>query len=111
MGKALYNTAVPVVKGTSGIIILPEGESKRKDFGPCIKCGKCIIACALNFEPYLLMTLIEKGLFDRAEKEKITSCMECGSCSYVCPAHRPILDYIRLGKSNVNKMIHERKTL
>jgi electron transport complex protein RnfC len=111
MGKALYNTAVPVVKGTSGIIILPEGESNRKDFGPCIKCGKCIIACALNFEPYLLMTLIEKGLFDRAEKEKITSCMECGSCSYVCPAHRPILDYIRLGKSNVNKMIHERKTL
>ncbi len=75
---------------------------------PCIRCAKCVSACALSLEPYLLMTLSEKGLFERAEKERITDCMECGSCSYTCPASRPLLDYIRLGKSTVIKMARER---
>jgi electron transport complex protein RnfC len=54
------------------------------------------------------MTLSEKGLFERAEKERITDCMECGACSYTCPAYRPLLDYIRLGKSTVIMMVRER---
>ncbi len=108
MGKAVINTEVPVVKGMSGIILLPGNESVRKEIAPCIRCAKCIAACALNLEPYLLMTLSEKGLFERAEKERITDCMECGSCSYTCPAYRPLLDYIRLGKSAVIKMVRER---
>jgi electron transport complex protein RnfC len=111
MGTALGSPEVAVVKGMSGIIILPEDQSYREEAGPCIRCGKCILVCAMNLEPYLLMTLAQKGLFDRAEKEKITNCMECGSCSYICPAHRPVLDYVRLGKSTVLKMIRERKTL
>jgi electron transport complex protein RnfC len=64
----------------------------------------------MGLEPYLLMTLTEKSLFEKAEKEKITDCMECGSCSYVCPAGRPLLDYIRLGKSSVMKIIRERNS-
>jgi electron transport complex protein RnfC len=108
MGKALNNTDVPVVKGTSGIILFPAGESVRREPMPCIRCAKCTQSCALNLEPYLLMTLSEKGMFERAEKERITDCMECGSCSYICPARRPLLDYIRLGKSTVIKMARER---
>lgn len=108
MGKALGSTDVPVVKGTSGIILFPASESVRKEAMPCIRCAKCIQACPMNLEPYLLMTLSEKGLFERAEKERITDCMECGSCSYTCPASRPLLDYIRLGKSTVIKMARER---
>jgi electron transport complex protein RnfC len=108
MGKALNNTDVPVVKGTSGIILFPADESVRSEPMPCIRCAKCTQACALNLEPYLLMTLSEKGMFERAEKERITDCMECGSCSYICPAGRPLLDYIRLGKSTVIKMARER---
>ena len=64
----------------------------------------------MSLEPYLLMTLTEKSLFEKAEKEKITDCMECGSCSYVCPAGRPLLDYIRLGKSSVLKLMRERNS-
>ena len=75
---------------------------------PCIRCAKCVTVCALQLQPYLLATLSEKGLFERAEAEHITDCMECGSCSYTCPAGRPVLDYIRLGKTTVNKMIRER---
>jgi electron transport complex protein RnfC len=108
MGKALNNIDVPVSKGTSGIILFPENESKRPEIKPCIRCAKCISACALNLEPQLLATLSERGLFERAEKERITDCMECGSCSYICPAGRPLLDYIRLGKSTVIKMARQR---
>jgi electron transport complex protein RnfC len=108
MGKALSSMDVPVVKGTSGIILFPAAESLRRESMPCIRCAKCVQACALNLEPYLLMTLSQKGLFERAEKERITDCMECGSCSYICPAYRPLLDYIRLGKSTVIKMARER---
>jgi electron transport complex protein RnfC len=108
MGKSLSNTDVPIVKGTSGIILFPRSESERLTSQPCIRCAKCISVCALNLEPYLLMILSEKGLFERAEKERITDCMECGSCSYICPAGRPLLDYIRLGKSTVIKMARER---
>jgi electron transport complex protein RnfC len=109
MGKAVSNTAVPVLKGTSGIVVLPVGEAVRSAAGPCIRCGKCLSVCALCLEPMLLMALSEKGMFERAEKEKITDCCECGSCSYICPARRPLVDYIRLGKTNVNRMIRERK--
>lgn len=110
MGKALTNIDVPVVKGTSGIILFPQTESERKAMEPCIRCSKCVLACPLNLEPFLLMTLSMKGMFERAEKERITDCMECGSCSFECPASRPLLDYIRLGKSTVIKMARERVT-
>ena len=108
MGKALNNSDVPVVKGTSGIILFTESESKRVQVKPCIRCARCISVCALNLEPHLLANLSEKGLYERAEEERITDCMECGSCSYICPAGRPLLDYIRLGKSTVIRMVRKR---
>lgn len=108
MGKALSSTDVPVVKGMSGVVLFPLEESLRSEIMPCIRCAKCISACPLNLEPYLLMTLAERGLFERAGQERITDCMECGSCSYTCPANRPLLDYIRLGKSTVIRMSREK---
>jgi electron transport complex protein RnfC len=108
MGKAVGNIDVPVVKGMSGVIVVPAKESVRSHIEPCIRCAKCFAACPLNLEPYLLMALSEKSLFERAEKERITDCMECGSCSFTCPASRPLLDYIRLGKTTVIKMARER---
>jgi Na+-translocating ferredoxin:NAD+ oxidoreductase subunit C len=108
MGKSLNNYLVPVVKGTSGIILIPEEDAIRAVIKPCIRCAKCSSACSFNQEPFLLAALAERGLWERAEREGITKCMECGSCSYVCPANRPILDYIRLGKSTVNSLKRER---
>jgi electron transport complex protein RnfC len=110
MGKALAMTDVPVTKGTSGIILFPDSESRRDEIMPCIRCGKCSTACAMGLEPWLLSVLSEKTMFEKAEAEKITDCMECGACSYTCPAKRPLLDYIRLGKATVLKMIRERIT-
>jgi electron transport complex protein RnfC len=109
MGKALGSTEVPVVKGTSGILILPDNESNRLSVQPCIRCAKCLSVCPMGLEPYLLMPLSQQNNFDRLEVEHVMDCMECGSCSYICPASRPLLDFIRLGKSNVGKIIRTRK--
>lgn len=110
MGKALPMTDVPVTKGTSGIILFPEEGSRRAEVLPCIRCGKCSTACAMGLEPWLISALSEKGMFEKAEQEKITDCMECGACAYTCPAKRPLLDYIRLGKATVIRMVRERIT-
>ena len=104
MGKAIKNTDVPITKGTSGILIISEEEASRKEPKNCIRCSQCVFVCPMGLEPHLLMNLSEKGLYERAAKEDVMTCIECGSCSYVCPSHRPLLDYIRFGKSIVKKL-------
>ena len=105
MGKAISTLEAPVVKGSSGIVIMDENESKRNDTINCIKCAKCISVCPMGLEPYLLMTLAEHEKTDKLYEKKILDCIECGSCSFTCPSNRPLLDYIRLGKTAVNKQI------
>ncbi|MDR1097284.1 MAG: electron transport complex subunit RsxC [Tannerella sp.] len=109
MGRAMVSTAAPVMKGSSGILLLTKEESLRRPSHDCIRCAKCVGACPMGLEPSLLMNLSEYKLWDDAEKNYITDCIECGSCSYTCPANRPLLDYIRLGKSAVTGMIRARK--
>ncbi len=109
MGKALINTDIPVTKGTSGILLIPSAEAKRKPVVNCIRCTKCISVCPMGLEPYLLQQASEYKKWDIVEEERALDCMECGSCSYICPSGRPLLDYIRLGKSTVSKIIRSRK--
>lgn len=110
MGKAINTFDAPVTKGTSGVILFPEKESRRGEVQPaCIRCGKCISACAMGLEPYLLIRLAQRKMTEKLEFERVLDCMECGSCSYVCPANLPLLDYIRLGKGDVSAMIRARK--
>jgi len=110
MGKALAMTDVPVTKGTSGIILFPTPVSRRAEVLPCIRCGKCTSACAMGLEPWLISVVSEKAMWEKAEQERITDCMECGACAYTCPSKLPLLDYIRLGKSTVIRMARERIT-
>ena len=109
MGKALVNLDVPVSKGTSGILLMGGQETRRSAVQPCIRCAKCVAVCPMGLEPYLLATVSAHGDFERAENENILSCIECGSCQFTCPSHRPILDYVRLGKAKVGAMIRARK--
>lgn len=109
MGKAVANIEIPVTKGTSGILMIPGKEAKRSETMPCIRCSRCVSVCPMGLEPYLLMTVSEKQLWENAENEKIMDCIECGSCSFTCPANRPLLDYIRLGKGKVGALIRSRK--
>lgn len=108
MGKALMNIEVPICKGSSGVLIMNEKEAKRGETKPCIRCAKCVSACPMGLEPFLLSVLSTHEEWERAEKEDIVSCIECGSCQFTCPSNRPLLDMIRMGKSTVMGIIRAR---
>ncbi len=108
MGKALTSTEVPVCKGTNSVTVLTGDDARRKEPQPCIRCAKCVGACPMGLEPYLLATLSSLKNWERVEAEDVTSCIECGSCQFTCPAHRPLLDNIRQGKSTVMGIIRAR---
>ncbi len=108
MGKALANTEVPVCKGSSGVLLINGKEAARSEAQSCIRCAKCVSACPMGLEPFLLATLSAYKEWERVEKEDIMSCIECGSCQFTCPAHRPMLDYIRIGKGTVGGIIRAR---
>jgi electron transport complex protein RnfC len=110
MGKALLSMDVPVVKGTSGILLMREPEAHRKPESPCIRCSKCTKVCPMGLEPFLLSRLARIGRYETAEQERVMDCIECGSCQYTCPANIPLLDYLRLGKNKVGAMIRARSS-
>ena len=108
MGKALTSAEVPICKGTNSVTILSGDEARRKEPQPCIRCAKCVGVCPMGLEPYLLSKLSAFKQWERAEAEEIVSCIECGSCQFTYPAHRPLLDSIRQGKQTVMGIIRSR---
>ncbi len=108
MGKALLNLEVPMTKGSSGLLIMNEKEARRSEPSPCIRCAKCVSACPMGLEPYLLSTLSDLQDWEKVEANDVTSCIECGSCQFTCPSNRPLLDMIRVGKTTVMGIIRNR---
>ena len=108
MGKALLSLEVPMTKGSSGLLIMNDKESRRSEPQPCIRCAKCVSACPMGLEPYLLSKLSAMEDWEAAEKNDIVSCIECGSCQFTCPSKRPLLDMVRVGKTTVMGIIRSR---
>ncbi|MBP6284427.1 MAG: electron transport complex subunit RsxC [Paludibacteraceae bacterium] len=108
MGRAFMSADVPVTKRSAGLLLMPTLESARKEMQNCIRCAKCVSACPMGLEPYLLMSQAEKGMWTEMEETYITDCIECGCCLFSCPSNRPLLDYLRMGKSNVMEQIRAR---
>ena len=108
MGRAMINLASPVTKGCSGITIMSGKDAERKEPGQCMKCAKCVSACPMGLEPYLLAKQAKKRQWEAIEAEMITSCIECGCCQSSCPAYLPLLDWVRLGKQTVMGLIRAR---
>ena len=109
MGKAVVNLEAPTVKGNSSVLVIDEGEATRGTETACIRCGKCISACPMGLEPYLFSGLVKNGRFEQAKEHNILDCIECGSCHFTCPAYKPLLDEIRLGKNRVRAMMAPKK--
>jgi electron transport complex protein RnfC len=102
MGFAQWTLDVPVVKGTSGILVLAETEYVASDeYSACIRCGSCIDVCPMGLNPSSLSVYAEKGFYEDAKENNLFDCFECGSCAYVCPAKRPMVQFMRLAKSQV----------
>lgn len=95
MGISLYTDEVPVTKGTSGILALSSAEARDVEEGPCIRCGKCVDACPLRLTPNLIALAAENQRWDLSEEYGALNCMACGTCSYICPAGRYLVHYIK----------------
>ncbi len=109
MGKPIANLDAPTLKGTSAILFMPDKDSNRGDLSNCIRCSKCVAACPMGLEPYLLIRLAERKMYDELEANYAHNCIECGCCLFTCPARLPLVDYIRLGKAEVLKIMRTRK--
>jgi len=110
MGKAIANLDTYITKGFSCVLVINNKEGKRAEINHCIRCAKCVDVCPMGLEPYLLAPLSEKSNWEKMEKMHVMDCIECGSCQYTCPAARPLLDWIRLGKNKTGAMIRARNT-
>ena len=101
MGQQFTNTDVPVVKGTSGVLALTQSEIGQSEPSPCIRCSTCVRACPVGLVPLEMMTRIRASDLVSAVKLGLRDCIACGSCSYVCPAHIPLVHYFNYAKGDL----------
>ena len=101
MGLSQFSIDVPIIKGTSGILVLTEEEVKSQKISPCIKCGKCLEVCPVHLQPLYISAYALKDKFEEAEKYGALDCVECGACSYICPSKRPLVESIRFAKREI----------
>ncbi len=102
MGIAGVSLDIPVVKGTSGLLLFSEKYAKAQKELNCIRCGRCVSVCPMKLVPTTLDLYSRKGDTSTLIKNNIMNCMECGSCTFVCPSKRYLVQSIRLGKQKVN---------
>lgn len=105
MGAAVADLDVPVVKATSGLLFFTRDECPEPVPYPCIRCGRCGDACPLGLQPSEIARRVEITDLDTAEALHIQECMECGSCAFICPSNRWLVQQLRLGKAK----LHDRK--
>ena len=110
MGVAQFDFSAPVMKATSGILVLTAEEENLHDETPCLRCGKCVGVCPIGLIPTKLARLSQLDKLEEAEGMGITVCMECGTCTFTCPANIPLVQWIRLGKRRVMALQRERKS-
>ena len=93
--------SLPVIKGTSGILCLTDKEVTVDEIRPCIKCAKCVDVCPVSIMPLFIGSSVEQGQYDKAERYNAMDCIECGCCTYICPAKRPLVQWIRMAKGEI----------
>ncbi|OGR19954.1 MAG: electron transporter [Desulfobacterales bacterium GWB2_56_26] len=103
MGFAVSSLEVPVTKTTSAVLFLTEDEIDTRPHGQCIRCGWCLEACPMGLEPKEIAIYVEARRAEDTAQFGVFDCFECGSCSYVCPAKRPLVQFVRLAKMKAKR--------
>ncbi|ACB84665.1 electron transport complex subunit RsxC [Natranaerobius thermophilus] len=103
MGLSQPTVEFPVIKGTSGILLLTGSEVKVFEEKPCINCGRCVDDCPAYLLPNVIAHYMENGRVNESEDYNAMDCIECGCCTYICPANRPLVHYIRMAKADIMK--------
>jgi electron transport complex protein RnfC len=102
MGNTVASLDVPVTKGVTGILVMPDEEKKpaAQTIYPCIRCGRCLDACPVHLNPSQLGRLAAKRQYtEMQQKYHLNDCFECGCCSFVCPSNIPLVQYFRIAKA------------
>ncbi len=103
MGSSQPDMRTPLIKGTTGVVVLTDKEVKPKKTYPCIKCGHCLDSCPVFLNPSALGILAQAGRYEEMVDMHLMDCMLCGSCSYVCPSNIPLSQMFALGKSALKR--------
>ena len=103
MGLAQSNLDAPVTKGTTGVVVLTVQQTRGATVYPCIHCGRCLDACPVFLNPSLLGDLARYQRWEEMETLRLTDCMLCGSCSYVCPSNIPLSQQFAFAKAGLKK--------
>ena len=109
MGIAVPSTDTPVLKMTNAIIAMDEKEATPPKTTPCINCGNCLRHCPFRLDPKGIMSAYNIGDGEALEALNVDLCMECGCCSYVCPAKRPLVQTNKLAKIKLREYINSKK--
>ena len=112
MGIAVPDLSAPVLKNTNAITVLSKNDAKRPEQFPCIHCGRCAENCPIGLNPtlYARAMSVEDSAERRARlcEAKINLCIECGSCSFVCPSRRPLVETNRLAKVEIKNSLQQK---
>ena len=100
-GWAQEDLSVPVVKGTSGVVVLTQELVDVREEHACVRCGKCIDVCPMSLMPNYIVDACQKGDLAKAQMWGALDCFECGCCSYTCPAFIPHVSYVRKAKAEI----------
>jgi electron transport complex protein RnfC len=104
MGNAVANLDTPVVKGTTGVIVLAKAQARQEATYPCIHCGRCLDACPVFLNPSILGDYARMQRYEEMEALHLADCMLCGSCSYVCPSNLPLAQMFQASKSALRRI-------
>jgi electron transport complex protein RnfC len=99
MGLAQYTLDVPVIKGTSGIVVLQQRQAAKSL--PCVKCGSCVDICPMGLMPNRIAYFAERRDFAECDAHRVRDCVECGACTYVCFSRRPIVHLVKYAKASL----------
>ncbi len=103
MGTALYDLAVPVMKGSNAVTVLGEKNRFAVDQSQCIRCGKCIYVCPMQLMPVLMYKALFTGDIEQMHAVNLMDCIECGCCAYTCPGSVPLVLAFRAGKHQIRQ--------
>lgn len=107
MGFSMESAGFPVQKNTSGVLFLGKYDCTVSQESYCIGCGRCVKHCPCSLPPVLMMRSLDGGNLEKAQKLGLMDCMECGVCSYVCPASIKLVQRFKTGKDIIREKMRK----